>query len=235
MQVELIIHSHLESEERFEVGWSPKYLDESDKSRAENLRCLEIRIGGLKNDESYDAAMETLTEVAQRLSIEQIVKAYLVLLEDQTLPRNRVRSHKGLFEKGGQIKQGDYTEHEVSLEENWSLFTGMATITEANIDECLSLAREFYRAFIILSGEQTENIYGREFLESLVTCLSIKGSIWVNYMKLIPKVCEDGLMVLAFGAGDTRGEYANLKLFFHKDAGSFVQEAASRSVHSAAA
>ncbi len=49
MRVELIVHSHLESGEHFEVGWSPKYLKEDDKSRAENLGCLEIRITGFKN------------------------------------------------------------------------------------------------------------------------------------------------------------------------------------------
>lgn len=216
-EIKLILHSRLGSEEHPELGWSPRFLDAGDRGRAEDLRCLEVRVEGLgTNDELFADATLTLTEIAGRLCGATAFEAYLVLVEDRLLPTSRIRSHKGLFQRRGQIKQGDHIEWEVESDEGWSFFIGMAPVTASNRDECLSLACHFNRAFILLSTQPADGVYGRDFLESVVPCLSIKETIWVSYMKLIPRVCVDGMAVLSTGFHDPRGEFANLRLFFQQ-------------------
>lgn len=230
-KVKLALHCDLESEEVFDVGWSPKYLEENDKDRAKDLCCLEVRIDGLRNNnELYDDAVQALTEVAWQLSGRKMGKAYLVLVEDQLLPKSKLRSYKGLFPYKGQIKQGDFVEWEVELDRIWSFFMGMAPIIQANRDECFSLAKNIFRSFILLSTEQTVGVYGREFLESITPCLSTKGNIIINQMKLIPRVCKDGLMLFKFGLTDPRGEYVNIRLFFDRKVESLVQKAVAESL-----
>jgi hypothetical protein len=233
-KTKLLAHSDLANEEIFEAGWFPKYLEADDKGKAKALRGLEIRIDGLRNDdELFDDATHTLTEAAWRLCKENLYRAYLVLIEDQPLPKSKVRTYKGMFPNKGMIKQGNYIEEEVELDENQSFYMGMAPITEANKDECLSLASYFFRAFILLSSKQEIDIYGRDFLKSIIPCLDVKGTIWINYMKLIPRVCIDGQAVLYFGFHDPCGDYANVRLFFHRDMESLVQKIANLSINHA--
>lgn len=234
-KVKLLLHSDLENEEIFEVGWFPQHLEAGDKAKAESLRCLEIRIDGLRNNDGlYSDATQTLTEIAWQLCSANLGKAYLVLAEDQLLPKSKVRTYKGLFSNKGQIKRGDNTEWEVELDEGWSFFVGMAPITEANRDESLLLASYFFRAFILFSTEQTISPNGRNFLKSIVPYLDVKGTIWVNYMKLIPGLCRDGLVIISFGYHDTREEYVNLRLFFNREIESLIRKAVNLSIRFAA-
>lgn len=231
--LKLILHSHLEENEILEVGWSSKYLSDDDRDKARDIYCLEVRIDGLgDNDELDEQAIQILTRIAWQFSDGVLGRAYLVLVDHQSLPKSRVRSYKGLFPYKGQIKQGDYIEFEFELEAHpgWFFFVGMTPITKNNRDECFALTRDFTRAFVLISSEETTSIYTRELLESMIPCLSAgRMSISIDYLKLIPKVCSQGLLIFSF-ASDTRGDYRNIRLFFNREVKSQVQQAVNSAV-----
>jgi hypothetical protein len=231
--IRLILHSHLEDSEIFEVGWFPQYLADDDKDKAQDIYCLEVRMDSLGDDDELDEqAIQILTRIAWRISDGVLGRAYLFLVEQQSLPTSRIRTYKGVFPYKGQIKQGDYIEFEFELEAHpgWSFFAGITPIAKNNRDECFALARYFMRAFVLISIEQTTNIYTREFLESVISCLRTgRMSISIEYMKLIPMVCSQGLVVFSFGS-DTRGDYRNIRLFFNGKVKSLVQQAINDAV-----
>jgi hypothetical protein len=215
------------------VGWFSQYLANDDKDKAQDIYCFEVRIDGLGDDDELDEeAIQILTRIAWRISDGVLGKAYLFLIEQQSLPANRIRTYKGVFPYKGQIKQGDYIEFDFELEAHpgWSFFAGIAPITENNRDECFALARDFTRAFVLISMEQTINVYTHEFLKSLVPCFRTKRmSISIEYMKLIPMVCSQGLVVFSFGS-DTRGDYRNIRPFFNREVKSLVIKAINDAV-----
>lgn len=224
-KVKLILHSRLEDEEALDVGWSPKYLAPDDRRKAQGISCLEIRIDGLRNDDVlYDESMQSLREIFRQLSDGQLGKAYLVFVEHLVRPKTKVRSYKGLFPYKGQIKQGEYIEHEIDTDERNSFFLGISPITKVNRDECFSIAGDFMRAFVLLSSAQAPSFYSRTFLESLSHYLETRGSVSFNYMALIPAICSDGMMMYSFG--DTRGDYVNIGLFFSEEMKTVVQKVA---------
>jgi hypothetical protein len=231
--VRLILHSHLEASEIFEVGWFPQHLTDDDKDKARDIYCLEVKIDGLGDDDDLDEqAIQILTRIAWQFSDGALGRAYLVLVEDQSHPRSRIRTYKGLFPYKGQIKQGEYIEFEFELEAHpgWFFFAGMAPITKNNRDECFALARNFMRAFVLISIEQMTDVYNREFLESIISCVNARRmSISIEYMKLIPMLCSQGLMVFSFGS-DARGDYRNIRPFFDGEVKDLVQQAINDAV-----
>jgi hypothetical protein len=235
--VGLTFHSRLEASEVFEVGWFPQDIADDDKDKAQDIYCLEVRIDGLEDDDELDEqAIQILTRIAWRLSDGVLGRAYLVLVEPRSLPRSRIRTYKGLFPYKGQIKQGEYIEFEFELEAHpgWFFFVGMAPITKNNRDECFALTRDFTRAFVLISSEQTTSVYTRDFLESIISCLSARRmSISIEYMKLIPMICSQGLAVFSFRS-DSRGDYRNISLFFNREIKSLVQQATEDAVNEAA-
>jgi hypothetical protein len=236
-EIRQILYSHLEDREVFEIGWSAKYLAEDGKEKARDIYCLEVRIDGLGDDDDLDEqAVQILARIAWLLSNEALGRAYLVLVEPQSLPKNRIRTYEGLFPYKGRIKQGDYIEFEFELEAHpgWFFFAGMAPITENNRDECFALMRDFTRAFVLLSSEQATDVYTREFLESIIPCLSARRmSISIDHMKLIPMICSHGLVIASFGR-DTRGDYVNISLFFNREIKNLVRQATEDAVNGAA-
>jgi hypothetical protein len=231
------LHCDLDKNEVPEAGWFPEYIEANDKDNVETLCCLEISIQGLKNgDLLYDQAAQSLAEMVWKLSSGILGAAYLVLVEHQSLPKSKVRTHKGLFPYKGRIKQGDFIEYEVDLEAGWSYIVGISPVTVTNRDECLSLMRDPSQGLVVLTGQQKNEGVGELLLDRLIPGLSIypspnnKGCPRINYMKLIPKLCNLGLIILSFGPGDSRGEYANIRLFFHTRIKGMVQEAANISV-----
>ncbi len=232
-KIKLILYSHLEASEFFEVGWFPQYLADADKDKAQNIYCLEVRIDGLgNNDELDEQAIQILTKIAWQLSNGVVGRAYLILVEDQSHPKSRLKTYKGLFPYKGQIKQGDYIEFEFELKTHpgWFFFAGMAPITENNRDECFALARNSMQAFVLTSMGQTTDVYNREFIESIIPCLNARRmSISIDYMKLIPMLCSQSLMVFSFGS-DVRGDYRNIRPFFNGEVKSLVQQAIDNAV-----
>src|SRR6266498_3360123 len=234
--VSLILHSHLGANEVFEVGWFPQDLADDDKDKAQDIYCLEVRIGDLGDDDELDEqAVKTLHRIAWKLCDGRLGAAYLVFFEHTQLPKSRLRSYKGVFPYKGQIKQGEYVEFEFELEAGLSFFAGMTPITKDNRDECFTIMGSFWRGFVVLSGLQTTNIYSREFLESIIPCLDTdnRGGIRINSPKLIPMACSQGLVVFSFGS-DTRGDYRNIRPFFNREVKSLVQQAINDAVSEAA-
>ncbi len=229
--VKLILHSHLEGNEIFEVGWFPQDLAAADKDKVKDIHCLEVRVDGLGGKDGVfdEHAHQIRNDIAWQLSDGRLGKAYLVLVEHRQLPKNRVRSYKKLFPYKGQIKQGDHIEFELELEEGWSYFVGMAPITKDNKDECFALAKDFMQAFVLIPGEPTTNVYSREFLEAIIPCLDTRGSISIDYLKLIPKLCSQGLMIFSFSS-DLRGNYINIRLFLNGEIKDLAQQVMSQIV-----
>jgi hypothetical protein len=227
----LILHSHLEDNKILEVGWSSEYLTDDDKDRSRDIYCLEVRIDGLGDDDLIDEqAMDMLRRIAWMLSDGELGVAYLVFFEHTQLPKSRIRSYRGVFPYKGEIKQGEYIEFEFELEAGLTFFAGMAPITKYNRDECFGLAGSLVWGFVVIPVNQTNKIYSREFLESIIPCLDTRGAISINSLKLIPRFCSQGLVVLSFGS-DTRGDFVNIRSFFNAEVKNLVEQAMSRAVN----
>jgi len=212
-KIKLIQHTHLDNNELFEVGWFPKYLEKEDLLNSSKLNCLEIRSEDLKdNDDLFFRAMNDLTGITWLL-LKNLGEVFLILVEHKISAKSRLRTYKGLFPNNSQIKKGDFIEEEITVDRNSSFFIGIIKITESNKDECLILARNFLQAFFLISGEQHDGVFSRDFLKWVAVILNIKHSVSVNYMRLIPKICVGGDMIMSFG-WDARGDYVNSRLFY---------------------
>lgn len=219
----LILHSNLEKSEIIEAGWSFKYLTDEDKAKVRDINCLEIRIDGLKdNDVLYEQANRLRTKIAGHIFDGRLGNSYLVLTEYQSLPKNKIRSYKGLFPSKGQIKKGDFLEFEFEWGKGETFFIGIAPITKDNRAEIYDFAKDYLRAFILTSGESPANVYTQEFLESIISCLNIKGNIIIDSMRLVPKVCSQGLMIFEF-ASSQNGDHVNIRSFYPKVLTDFVE------------
>ncbi len=217
-----IAHSKLDENEVIQAGWSHKFLLVDDKIKAHNINCLEVRIAGLEDDDVlYEQALNLRSEIAGQLFDGRLGNAYLILVEYQALPRNRIRSYKGLFPSKGQIKKGDYLEFEFEWEGEETFFIGIVPITKDNRDEVFDLAKDWLRAFLLTSSMQTPNVYTHEFLESIINCLDIKGNIIIS-TKLIPRVCSQKLSIFKFGL-DHGGDWVNISAFHSKDQTELLQ------------
>jgi hypothetical protein len=219
-----IFHSHLEDSEIPDVGWSSKYLTDEDKERSRDMSCLEVRIDGIGDDDWLEMqALYMLRRIAWSFSDGTPGAAYLVFFEHSQLPKSRIRSYKGVFPYKGKIKQGEYIEFEFELEAGLSFFGGMAPVTKDNRDECFALAGSLVWGFIVVAVEQKSETYSREFLESIIPCLDTRGSISIDSLKLIPRVCSRDLIIFSFGS-DTRGDSVNIRCFFKGKAKNFVEQ-----------
>jgi hypothetical protein len=228
--LKLILHTHLEENEILEIGWSSKYLADDDKDMAGDIYCLEVRIDGLGGDDTLgDQADQILSRIAWKLSDGRLGVAYLVFFEHTQLPKSRIRSYKGVFPYKGKIKQGEYIEFEFELEAGLTFFAGMAPITKYNRDECFDLAGSLVWGFVVIPVNQTNKIYSREFLESIIPCLDTRGAISINSLKLIPRFCSQGLVVFSFGS-DTQGDFVNIRSFFNAEVKKLVEQAMSSAV-----
>src|SRR5262249_31194270 len=83
--------------------------------------------------------------------------------------------------------------------------------------------------FILIAGERSSSVYTHEFLESIVPCLRTKGSIDIDFMKLIPKVCSQHLMIISF-CSDINGDYVNIRSFFHAEEKELVGQAMNSAI-----
>lgn len=212
----ILLHNDLEHNRVFEVGWTPEYLEKQDREKAKYLRCCEFRITKLQGRPIVKGeAGKNLYAIAEQLCCSSILGlAHLVFIGD-LLQKDKVRSYKGVFPYKGEIKQGSYLEREVEIEPKWTIIFGMAQITDKNKNECFSIAGRYLQSFILLSSGSEISVNQDEFFKSLIPCLNIKpSSSWINYMKLIPKICNENTALFCFGS-DQRGEYVNVQLFFH--------------------
>ena len=82
------------------------------------------------------------------------------------------------------------------MKEKLSIIIGMAAITQENKDECFSVAENFMQSFVLLSADT--RVYRDEFLESLIPYRFKGAPTMIDYMKLIPRVCEDGTALFKF-------------------------------------
>jgi hypothetical protein len=212
-KIELRIHTHLAEQEIFEVGWFPDQLQESDRAKAGRLFCFELRIDGLEGSSVLNkAAREEIVDAAWRLSDGKLGQPNLVLVEHKAFPKSRVRSYKGFFPYRGKIRRGEFYEVEIGDDAETTFFLGIAPITDINKDESMRLASDFMRSFVLLSAVKLDEASRNKLMAALLDCLNIKGSILLDYMKAIPKICGDGLIMFSFG-GDTRGEFLNIRGF----------------------
>jgi hypothetical protein len=226
-KVKLIHHTRLATNELFEVGWFPKYLGKEDLLRSDDLRCLEIRIDGLKdNDKLFFRAMDDLSNISWQL-LRNLDEKFLIIVDHKISAKNRVKTYKGLFSSNSQIRKGDFIEEEITADGDSSFFIGMARATEWNRDECLYLARNFLQAFFLISDERYDEIFSREYLKWIAGTLNKKHSVSVNYMKLIPKICASGDMTMSFG-WDARGDYVNSRLFYQMEKETYMKVAATQ-------
>jgi hypothetical protein len=217
----LILYSRLDENEIPAVGWPSEYLTTYDKDLARDLCCFEIRIDGLGTDNLLldEQARELLRNIAWKLCDGRLGAAYLVLFEHTPSLRSRIRSYKGVFPYKGEIKKGEYIEFEFEFEASTTFFGGMAPVTRDNREECLALVG-LWGFIVIASGSgRATNIYTREFLESIINCLDTKGGIHIDTLKLIPRVCSQGPMILSFSSD--QDDFLNIGFFFdgnNKDA-----------------
>jgi hypothetical protein len=212
----LLQHLNLKELDDAEVGWSFRHVPETiPLSTLSDLSCIEVRIDTIGNDDLlYKKASRWLDEVAWGLAESGLGQSFLVQVAFELSPKSRVKSYKGIFRRGGEIKSGEYCEEEIEIERQ-SVFIGTARISDENKTESLRIARHILRSFVILSEEASAQSLLQYLKKPLVDCLMIKTAINIDYPELIPIVVHSNQALVTFGIG-ARDNYVNLRLFVHK-------------------
>ena len=144
---------------------------------------LEVRIGGLEDDDhAWDVSMASL-EIAARRILEQVFPTQLlVAVEGGPQPISRVRSYKGFLSRRGRIGQGKLLEKEMTSDapkypgrwetnplHRFTFFVAVAEIVEESWPDCFAEARKWTRA-CILSGSDLDCYFSEQMIDRIVTC-----------------------------------------------------------------
>jgi hypothetical protein len=129
----------------------------------------------------------------------------LIVLEHRSQPRSRVRSYKGLFWDNQQIRRGEHKEYEFDLSAAYTQLVGTVVVTPANAAECMYWFADGTRSFIVSADAQTTSseALARDALESVD---DLPGRAYVNYAKLVSRVCPRGDRVLRMAGYSGEGD-----------------------------
>jgi hypothetical protein len=141
---------------------------------------------------------------------------YLYAAEAASAPRGRVRSHKGLFARNGEIRRGAFVERELQLPQNYSHFVGMAQLSVDNFSECAKWFAEGERSFLLSSSDG--QVLSEEFLKTVLLKLGppLPGNTYINYLNLALSVCPRGDRIYRMGGYSGDGD-ADFQVFLRKE------------------
>ena len=217
------------NQELFDLGWFPEYAEQENLSRINGLAAVEVRIGGLEDDnDAWDVSMASL-EIAARSILEQVFPTQLlVAVEGGPRPISRVRSYKGFLSRRGRIGEGKLLEKEMTsdapkypgrLETNplhrFTFFVAVAEIVEESWPDCFAEARDWTNV-CILSSSDLDRYFSEQMIDRVVTCLDIENVVTIDYMRLIPVFCQQPVAITSIG-WDTGGTFVNFSAFAKKE------------------
>ena len=217
------------NQELFDLGWFPEYVEQEYLSQINGLAALEVRIGGLEDDDhSWDVSMASL-EIAARRILEQVFPTQLlVAVESFPLPISRVRSYKGFLSRRGRIGEGKLLEKEMTSEapkypgrwetnplHRFTFFVAVAEIVEESWPDCFAEARDWTNAYI-LGSSNLDCYFSEQMIDRVVTCLGIGRTVAIDSMRLIPEFCQQPVAITSI-RWDIRGTFANFSTFAKKE------------------
>lgn len=148
---------------------------------------------------------------------------YLVVIEHRSAVRSRVRSYKGLFSSAPNLEAGSSTVFEVELSGGYTHLVGLASVTGDTAHDCMRYFGDGTRAFIASSPKpwQPSSEFARDVLRATP---GLPGPAYLNYARLLPRLCADGTRVLRMGGYSGEGD-ADLQVFTRKSDVAAVVEA----------
>ncbi len=219
------------SQELFDLGWFPKYVEQEYLSQINSLAALEVRIGGLEDDDhAWDVSMASL-EIAARRILEQVFPTQLlVAVEGGPLPISRVRSYKGFLSRRGRIGQGKLLEKEMTSDapkypgrwetnplHRFTFFVAVAEIVEESWPDCFAEAQDWTNACILSSSDlDLDRYFSEQMIDRVVTCLETKNVVTIDYWRLIPEFCQQPVAITSI-SWDTGGTFVNFSTFAKKE------------------
>lgn len=207
-------------------GWRT-YLTDSLKSRKdEELRsicAIKVSFQGTRGDESlHDPLFESVYALAKKILLADSMEVYTIVYEADVALQSRMRTYRGLFDRGGLLKQGNFIEHEIDFGKSTSLFVGIAKATERNIDEIVRHHLGSLRQFVLASDDP--RVFSADFLAKTVTeggpnerwiKLHRWGSVEIDYLNVVLSRCLKGDKVYRMG-GDGGDREVSLQIFMER-------------------
>ena len=203
-------------------------LPAQEQLRLAELSCLEIRVSDLRGQFGAagdipallaataqgvlrtQRARRLLNEVASTLIESAPHGAYLVRVSHPN-DRSRVRSYKGIFPYGGQIRKTNFRETEIDVGDK-SFFIGATKIDDRNRSESFSLAHSSL-AFLLLPAEANEDRIWQDVTEILPGCLKFE---MIDTPRVVTSLIHRDEAVFTFGWDAVADDWASLCIFASK-------------------
>jgi len=206
--------------------WSFQRAPDSARPQLADLSCIELRLERLRENSSQHGSDALKEEASRRM--DEIIWAFVKAGPGQAYaiglsylaPKNRVRSYKGIFPVGGEIRKTDFHHAEVEKGKE-SFFLGVAKICERNKSESLSFVRSPSRSFILISKLKSAKAVCQNLEKTSTKWLHFQRRSVVTTWKLIPEAVHRDQMVIRFNRDFTGEDWLSLMLFVHT---SFMEE-----------
>lgn len=204
---------HELSERAFDLGWFPERLSDEDANAIRDLRLrgLEIRVDGIdRDDDRFEEA---------RSAVESVLKkgfesgcGYVFLAEHRPEAPSRIRSHKGVFSRSGRLS-ASRVQFEFTVDRGSTVIGEVSPISAQSAEEACQAMRDSLRSCAFLISEDCKP---ETLLSETMKCLDIKGSVLIDYMKLIPCASRLGAAVVVRG-GDHES-FESIRVFAYEEA-----------------
>lgn len=136
----------------------------------------------------------------------------LFAIEHAPSPTSRIKSHKGLIDKG-ELNDEDFIQKEIILPNGKSRIAFVARVTHQNFAYLTKFFFDYSSCFIISSFESH---FTPDFIDSVTSLFKIDGWAHINYLRVVEEFCSQNDFIYRIGADD--GETCwSLQVFKTKD------------------
>jgi broad specificity polyphosphatase/5'/3'-nucleotidase SurE len=222
----LIINQHTSSKLLAATlpGWSSvSSLETRERSALEELICVEVRINDLREDGlRHERAYAFLDEIAWSLTKATSKHAYLIKVNKPS-NKSRIKSHNGIFPRGGAIRESDYYEEQIDVREQ-SFFVGTVKLDKQNRAEAFSLAHDRFTSIVFFAQANTAKTALKSVLDVFLDSLRVNKLFSINFPRLVSMIVNDEQSLLAFGGDGAGSDWLNITVYSRKSLQSWVEK-----------
>lgn len=186
--------------------------NDSEKNRLKDINVIEIIFpGGQGNRGKVDETFNIFDYFVTKYILSSTLPIYIFKAEHKKMQKNRIRSYRGVLPKS--LNQSDYLQVEFELPNNYSIISGIASLTEDNIRSLSGLILDSTNCFIISTQE---NIFSTEFIVNMCEKhMKFNGITVINYLSLCLQYCINQNSLCRVG-GDGGDQEVTLQIFSAK-------------------
>jgi hypothetical protein len=220
--MKLIVYEDLISQLNEYNCWRPNacfpihQLGFTDKGLLGGYAIREYIFTGIQSErsqEKFEALLTSFTLGVKEILNEDAKTKYLFVIEPEPKSISKVRTYKGLIQKG-LIKDENMLENEFMLDETISRIASVAVVDNDNLDKLFNLFLDDATCFIISSKNDYLN---KIFLQRVMDLVEMDRWSHIDMLKISMHFCPQGDFVYRVG-GDGGEHYMSLQRIYHKTA-----------------